>query len=170
MESREGMFEAPIAGMSLTSELGATPWQHPPQYNTVEEALDYYAPRILNPDVKQDLLNVMEMGIPLTTIAQALQMGGTMEGKHTIDVGILVTPVLVEMLAYLADTENAEYKSGLEPRKDKDDISDSEIAVAIRKVPEKMEEMKEAEERDTSEPVEEPLEEAEPKGLMARRA
>ena len=74
------------------------------------------------------------------------------------------------MLAYLADTENAEYKSGLEPRKNKDDISDSEIAVAMRKVPEKMEEMKEAEERDTSEPVEEPLEEAEPKGLMARRA
>jgi hypothetical protein len=165
MKSREGMFEAPIAGMSLTSELGATPWQHPPQYNTVEEALDY-----LNPDVKQDLLNVMEMGIPLTTIAQTLQMGGTMEGKHTIDVGILVTPVLVEMLAYLADTENIEYKSGLEPRKDKDSISDSEIAVAMRKVPEKIEEMKEIEERETSEPVDEPLEQAESKGLMARKA
>ena len=166
MESREGMFEAPIAGMSLTSELGATPWQHPPQYNTVEETLDYYAPRILNPDVKQDLLNVMETGVPLTTIAQALQMGGTMEGKHSIDVGILVTPVLVEMLAYLADTENAEYKSGLEPRTNKDSISDSEIAVAMRRIPEKM---KEVEEQETSEPVDEPLTEAEPKGLMARR-
>ena len=170
MESREGMFEAPIAGMSLTSELGATPWQHPPQYNTVEEALDYYAPRILNPDVKQDLLNVMETGIPLTTIAQALQMGGVMEGKHTIDVGILVTPVLVEMLAYLADTENAEYKSGLEPRKRKDDISDTEISLAMRKASQKMEEVEEEKQEEPEEPKDEPLEEAEPKGLMARRA
>jgi len=89
-----------------------------------------------------------------------------MEGKHSIDVGILVTPVLVEMLAYLADTENAEYKSGLEPRKNKDSISDSEIAVAMRRIPEKM---KEVEEQETSEPVDEPLTEAEPKGLMARR-
>lgn len=166
MESREGMFMAPIPGSGLTAELGATPWQHPPQYTTVEEALDFYAPKILNPNVKDDLLNVMETGIPLTTIAQALQMGGVMEGKHTIDVGILVTPVIVEMLAYLADTEQVEYKTGLEPVKNSDTISDSEIALALSKVPKKMEEAKE--EKVEEEPVEEPVQE-EPMGLMARR-
>ena len=92
-----------------------------------------------------------------------------MEGKHTIDVGILVTPVLVEMLAYLADTENAEYKSGLEPRKRKDDISDTEISLAMRKASQKMEEVEEEKQEEPEEPKDEPLEEAEPKGLMARR-
>ena len=28
-------FNAPIPGQSLTAELGARPWQHPPQYATV---------------------------------------------------------------------------------------------------------------------------------------
>jgi hypothetical protein len=36
----------------------------------------------------------------------------------------------------------------------------------MRRIPEKM---KEVEEQETSEPVDEPLTEAEPKGLMARR-
>ena len=127
MESREGMFEAPIAGMSLTSELGATPWQHPPQYNTVEETLDYYAPRILNADVKQDLISVMETGIPLTTIAQALQMGGVMEGKHTIDTAVLVNPIITEYIKGLADTAGIEYTMDAQESYIDMDVTESDL-------------------------------------------
>ena len=174
MDSAEGMFMAPVPGMGLTEELGATPWQHPPQYATVEEALDFYTPKILNPDMKSDLLNVMEMGVPLTTIAQGLQMGGVMQGKHSIDVGVLVTPVLIELLAYVADTEGAEYHTGLKPaKKDEDKISKTEIGLAMQKIPETVEETERKMEQ--TEPMEEPMEmetepeEAEPMGLMARR-
>lgn len=96
-------IDAPIAGQSLTAELGGRPWQQPPQYKTVEEALDYYIPRITEPTLQDDLMNVIELGIPLTTIADALQSGGVMEGKHSIDVGILILPVLIETLAFLAE-------------------------------------------------------------------
>lgn len=172
MDSVQGMFMSPVPGMGLTEELGATPWQHPPQYATVEEALDFYAPKILNPDAKADLLNVMEMGIPLTTIAQGLQMGGVMQGKHTIDVGVLIMPVLIELLAYVADTEGAKYNTGLGPvKKDKDKITDTEIGLAMQKIPDVVEETERKIEQE--EPMEEPMEtepeEAEPMGLMARR-
>tara|TARA_E500000318_G_C3562556_1_gene214128 strand:- start:428 stop:949 length:522 start_codon:yes stop_codon:yes gene_type:complete len=172
MDSAEGMFMAPVPGMGLTEELGATPWQHPPQYATVEEALDFYTPRILNPDMKPDLLNVMEMGIPLTTIAQGLQMGGVMQGKHSIDVGVLVTPVLIELLAYVADTEGVEYNTGIKSTKiDEDKISDTEIGLAMQKIPDVVEETERKIKQ--PEPMEEPMEtepeEAEPMGLMARR-
>jgi len=171
MANQEGMFMAPIPGQGLTSELGSTPWQHPPQYTTVDEALEFYAPRVLNPDTKDDLLNVMEMGIPLTTIAQALQIGGVMQGKHTIDVGVLVTPVIIEMLAYVGDEAGVEYNTGLEGGKDKDAISESEIGLALQKIPEVMErtEEKMVEEEPMEEPMEMEPEEAEPMGLMARR-
>ena len=42
MEKIEPTFDAPIAGMSLTHELGARPWQKPSQYTTVDEAVQYY--------------------------------------------------------------------------------------------------------------------------------
>ena len=45
------MIDAPIPGQSLTAELGNRPWQKPPQYNTVEEALEYYIPRLTDPDM-----------------------------------------------------------------------------------------------------------------------
>ena len=35
-------IDAPIAGQSLTTEPGNRPWENPPQYTTVEEALEYY--------------------------------------------------------------------------------------------------------------------------------
>ena len=80
----EVMIDAPIAGQSLTAELGNRPWQKPAQYTTVEEALDFYIPRLTDVETQDDLMNVIELGIPLTTIADALQSGGTMDGKHTV--------------------------------------------------------------------------------------
>lgn len=166
-------FNAPIPGQSLTAELGARPWQHPPQYNTVEEAMDFYAPRILEPQFRDQLVDVMELGIPLTTIANSLQSGGVMQGKHTIDVGILIMPVLIEMLSYVGDEEGIEYTIGTEMEdEDQDKFRDSTIAKAMRDVRKKMEQA-------GTEPVEElpetgveeesMAEEPEPTGLMARR-
>ena len=166
-------FNAPIPGQSLTAELGARPWQHPPQYNTVEEAMDFYAPRILEPQFRDQIVDVMELGIPLTTIANSLQSGGVMQGKHSIDVGILIMPVLIEMLSYVGDEEKIEYVVGTEMEdEDKDKFRDSTIAKAMRSVKEKMEEAgKEPIEELPESGVEEESmsEEPAPAGLMARR-
>ena len=105
-------IDGPIAGQSLTFELGNRPWQQPPQYSTVEEALQFYIPRLTNPELLDDLFNVMETGIPLTTIANAMQSSGVMEGKHSLDVGILIMPVLIETMAYLAEEADVEYVEG----------------------------------------------------------
>lgn len=110
----EPTFDAPIPGMSLTHELGARPWQTPPQYTTVEEALDYYIPRFANDDVTDQLMDVLEMGVPVSTVANNIQLAGVMEGKHSVDVGMLVIPVLMELIMYLADQEGIKYNTGME--------------------------------------------------------
>ena len=162
-------FNAPIPGQSLTAELGARPWQHPPQYNTVEEAMDFYAPRILEPQFRGQIVDVMELGIPLTTIANSLQSGGVMQGKHSIDVGILIMPVLIEMLSYVGDEEKIDYVVGTEMQEpEKGKFRDSTIAKALRSVEDKMEEEQPQvpmQEEETTETMGEP----EATGLMARR-
>ena len=159
----EVMIDAPIAGQSLTAELGNRPWQKPPQYTTVEEALDFYIPRLTDVETQDDLMNVIELGIPLTTIADALQSGGTMDGKHTIDVGILIIPVLIETLAYLAEEQGVEYVTGTE--KEVSDVpSSSAVALAIKKIKEKSDEPQEIEEPEVELEPEEPS-----GGLMSRR-
>lgn len=160
-------FDRPIPGMSLTAELGNRPWQQPPQYSTVEEALQYYIPRLTNPELLDQLLDVMETGIPLTTIADAMQTGGVMEGKHSLDVGILIIPVLIETMAYLAEEAGIEYDEGSNIEVDKDSITGSRISLALSKVYEQKEP-----EVTEKEPLEETTEEETPPqgGLMARGA
>lgn len=158
------MIDAPIAGQSLTAELGSRPWQQPPQYTTVEEALDYYIPRILEPTLQDDLMNVIELGIPLTTIADTLQTGGAMEGKHTLDVGLLIIPVLIETLAYLAEEQGIDYVMGTDIEED-DKPSSSAVALAIKKIKAKNNEPVEEEpEKQMEMELEEPS-----GGLMSRR-
>lgn len=159
------MIDAPIAGQSLTAELGNRPWQKPPQYNTVEEALDYYIPRLTDVEMQDDLMNVIELGIPLTTIADTLQSGGAMDGKHTIDVGLLIIPVLIETLAYLAEEQDVEYVMGTE-MDTSDTPSSAAVALAIKKIKEKSGEPEDVEEPEPEVEVE--LEEPSG-GLMSRR-
>jgi len=110
-------LDAPIPGHSLTKELGSRPWQQPAQYTTVEDALDYYIPRLESDEVTEQLLDVLEMGIPVTTVANTMQLSSVMEGKHSVDVGMLILPVLVELIMLIADSAKIEYTSGLEKDK-----------------------------------------------------
>ena len=38
----EPVFDAPIPGSGLTKEVGASPLKNPPQYTTVDEAIEFY--------------------------------------------------------------------------------------------------------------------------------
>ena len=117
MANENPIFNAQIPGESMTHELGARPWQQPAQYTTVEEALDYYIPRFANDDVINQTADVLRMGVPVTTLANTIQLASVMEGKHSIDVGMLVLPVIMEMIMYIAEAEGIDYVSGLEKDK-----------------------------------------------------
>lgn len=110
----EPSFDRPIPGQSLTAELGARPWQTPYQYSTVEDALEYYIPRFANEQVSEQVLDVLEMGVPVTTLANVIQMSNVMNGLHTIDVGMLVLPVIMEMIMLLGDKAGIKYETGLD--------------------------------------------------------
>tara|TARA_R110000824_G_C15151184_1_gene671016 strand:+ start:468 stop:986 length:519 start_codon:yes stop_codon:yes gene_type:complete len=111
----EPTFVAAIPGQSMTAQLGSVPWQKPPKYATVEEALSFYIPKITNPRAVGSILNNLEAGIPVTTMTNVLQINGVMEGLHTIDVGVLISPVLMELIAFVAEEDGIEYDMGTDP-------------------------------------------------------
>jgi hypothetical protein len=166
--AKELQFNAPIPGQMMSAELGSRPFQKPPQYATVDEVMDFYAKRIMSPKLRNNMLDVMEMGVPLTSLANQLQGSGVMMGKHTLDVGILIMPVLVEMLAYIGDEEGIEYDMGMDdPEEDPDKFRDADIYKAIQSVKGKMEKAEDAVEEEPV-PSAEPVVEEKSTGLMAR--
>jgi hypothetical protein len=166
MEEANTLFDAPIPGQSLTKEIGSRPWQQPAKYSSVEDALEHYANKITDPSLNESLLDAVEMGTPITSIAEILVQGSAMEGLHTIDVSILLLPVVMELIAYIADEAEIEYNMGLQGSIEQDIIPESKIALAMNKMKKKMPESEDNEPMET--PEVQPEESQQPTGLMAR--
>ena len=159
----EPIFEAPIPGMALTHEVGGRPWQTPPQYPTVSLAAQYYVTSMQDEVFVENAINLMETGMPITLIANNMQLATVLRGLHTIDVGMLLVPVIMEMLMLIGDRAGVEYTTGME--RDKDiEINDSASEAAFAKFQKEL-----GEDKPQEEVVEEDKQEEEPMGLMARR-
>ena len=160
----EELFDAPIPGMSLTHELGARPWQQPSQFSTVDEAIEYYMASMTTEEFMEQIIDVLEMGVPVTSIANSMQLSSVMEGKHTVDVGMLVVPLLMELIMMLGDSAGIEYETGLQ-NPDKKPLRNTQLAKYALKYKRSLSEI------DVEEMVDAPEEEPDdqPTGLMARR-
>jgi len=161
IEKTEPLLDAPIPGMGLTHELGARPWQQPPQFSTVDEAIEFYMDRMSTEQFMDQVTEVMQLGVPVTAIANSMQLSGVMEGKHTIDVGMLLTPLIMEMLMLIAENADIDYDDGLTEEPD-DKTSNARLEMVRREMKERIDEVEEEPE------VQEPDEQ--PSGLMARRS
>lgn len=164
-EAQQPLFDGPIPGMAMTAELGARPWQSPSQYVTVDDAVEYYLSRMSSEEFTEQLIDVMEMGVPLTTIANTIQMASVMEGKHTVDVGMLVIPLLIEMMMLIGDTADVKYDDGLTEVKE-DKTSEAVLDNVRRKLKKQLSKSKEKV-INNKEEEEESIEK--PSGLMTRR-
>ena len=108
------------------------------------------------------------MGVPIADIANAVQLGMVMDGVHSVDVGILVIPVIIELMMYIGDQANVQYETGLD-KTAKDGISDAKIVNITSKLKQKIEEKDSLPKTKEEKPEVEEKEEDKSVGLMSRR-
>ena len=173
-ELNQPLLDGPIAGQSLTAEINGRPWLNPPQYSTVDEAIEYYLERMSSEEFTDQLVDVLEMGVPVTTLANTIQLGSVMDGVHSVDVGMLVMPFIMEMIMLVGESSGVKYDSGMEnPNKGqtRDTLLNrvrAELETKMRQKEGMLVDEEGAEEQVIEEePMEAPQEE--PMGLMARR-
>lgn len=157
-------FDLPIPGMAMTHELGARPWQSPSQMITVEEGIDFYVSRLTDNKLAGRLLDIIEIGVPLTAIAETLTLGGVMQGLHTIDVAVLVNPVLVELMEGLAKNAEVPYVVG-----DEDETNEPDSALLKKAMSMISKEKNKPEPKEKEQKEEDDMPKVEPKGLMSRK-
>lgn len=117
LPSNAPKLDAPIPGQSLTKELGSRPWEQTPKLGTVEEVIDKYLTIFDDEDMVVDLVNQMDSGIPITTIVSVFTKSGVMSGLHSIDTGLLASPVIIEMMISVAEASKVDYVIGTEKTK-----------------------------------------------------
>lgn len=174
MANKQPVLDAPIPGQSLTAEPKSRPWRRPYRFASVDEAVEFYMPMFEDEIFTGLLVEQMENEVPLTTIAEILTTSNTMEGNHSIDVAVLVAPVLIEAMQYVADVAGIKPVIGTESELYKNLENDSELVRrAVKKVSgstDNLEMMPPAQEMPEEEMTEEQEMPMEPRrGLMAPR-
>ncbi len=96
-------------GISWTAPEKSRPWLQPPQLTDISRVALYYIATISDEEMMDDMLDSLETSIPLAVIAQAMMLNGVSNGVHTLDAGILVMPVIIEMIESLALSHKMKY-------------------------------------------------------------
>lgn len=152
-------FEAVIPGQSLTGpELGAYPWENPPDFPDPDTAFEFIMKGILeNDETLFGIVQCLELGIAPDTIVDAVLLNSFMVGQITPDVAILMRQPLTDLILLVAQEGDVEIK-----RLDEEQVAAKEaLALQIMQEPPEAE----ADRMDEMEP--EADEDTTPRGMMA---
>ena len=92
-------FSAPIPGQSLTDEPGNYPWEHPPKNIDPETIVNDLFMRMTQPEALQEILVMLDAGIPVEAIVRVMVFTGFAEGEFNPDVGFIIIEPLMEAVA-----------------------------------------------------------------------
>jgi hypothetical protein len=172
------MFDRPIPGQSLTTPPKNAPYERPPEVVDPEQALQIHLDHLTNAERMEDAMFFLEMGVDMVTLVEGILRSAVMEGIHTVDVSLIIAPVIHEYIKSTADLLGVEYNEGFEDKQGKERQGYvRNAALAEKKMqslgvePQALVSQMEAPSAEPEMMAEEPMvAEAQPTGLMARRA
>lgn len=151
----------PIPGMSLTSTPGGTPWEQPPMFVELDDVVNYYVEKMTEPKAVENLLKAMKTDAPLTAIANTLIKASMMRGVHSIDVGVIAIPIIVELMKTIGDMNDVGYVVTPEDYEKATDVSEEVVREVLMEAQETVKEKIEGQSQDVAAPR---------KGLMGKGA
>ena len=122
------MFNAPIPGQSLTSEPRNYPWENPPEFANPEEALLFHMDRLKDPSKVKAIAGLLTLGLDVVTLTEGILRGAVAEGRHSVDVSMLIGPIVHEYIVGVADAAGLDYDEGLE----EEDMDVERIKYSVR--------------------------------------
>ena len=133
-------FDAPVAGQSLTDTPKNYPWEHAPQYATVEDASMQVWDGLHKEGTMQKVLVLLEAGLTVEEITKVIVFAGFVEGKFTPDTGLLLTPIVAQMIMAIGKSAGIEK---ININKPKQDDTKELIRTVIKSTPKEVDEKKE---------------------------
>jgi len=98
-EAPNNPFDAPVPGQGMTDKPGNYPWEHPPQYTDTQEATEFVWDKLTEPQFAEQVIGMLDAGIPVEAIGRIIVFSGFTEGKWTPDVAFIITEPIMKMIA-----------------------------------------------------------------------
>lgn len=103
-------LKAPIPGQSLTGTPGGSPWEHPPRFTDVDEALEYLEAKLMSKKNLTQLLILLKSGVSAEAAARTILLAGFMNGLWNVDLILLMAPIAMYMITGLAQAKGIKVK------------------------------------------------------------
>tara|TARA_R110000823_G_scaffold141442_1_gene271283 strand:- start:597 stop:1145 length:549 start_codon:yes stop_codon:yes gene_type:complete len=142
-----------IPGQSLTAEPKNAPYENPPTYTTAEDAVFWHLDRLSSEDKLEALVDAMELGLDVVTLTEGLLRGAVLEGRHTVDISLIIAPVIHEFIKITAENVGIDFDEGIPD--DTEERYSIEYAINSRKAKKLLEEYEEETGKDVT--FEEPV-------------
>ena len=172
------VFNGPIPGQSLTTEPKNAAYERPPEVFDPLEALDAHLNNLSKPEAMEDALYFLELGLDLVTLVEGIVRSAVIEGIHSIDVSLIIAPVIHEHIKAAATKAGINFDEGFDNPDRDEAVQYERDTMRAKKMLKKLREQEgEPEELNMMEEEEPMEEEAEvettdiapaPMGLMAR--
>ena len=118
-------FDTPVPGQSLTDEPGNYPWEHAPQFTDVKEVMDNLYDSLTRPKNAQQLIAMLDAGVPVEAVVRVITFAGFMEGKFNPDVGFTIIEPLMNLVSAIGIRAGVDkLKLSLEDLSNQEFISD----------------------------------------------
>ena len=102
-------MDGPIPGQSLTGEPRNAPWERPPETENPEEAIKHHLTRIGKPKVMNSILDAVDQEFPVSVITEIMLSGAVSQGIHSVDLSLMIAPVVHEYITELLESEGVEF-------------------------------------------------------------
>ena len=128
------VFSAPIPGQSLTDSPKNYPWERPAEITDPREAIKFHIDGINKPEALDNIIEMLQIGVPLNALAETALTTAQMEGIHSVDISLIIGDVIKEELITIAEEAGIDYVTGDEPSEaDVKEKEEQQVLALLRK-------------------------------------
>jgi len=171
------LTDRPIPGQSLTTPPKSAPYERPPETADPRVALKMHLDNLNRPQAIEDIAHFTKLDVDIETLVEGILRSAVMEGMHSIDISLILAPLVHEYIVGSLDVLGVEYNEGFDTTEEEEALRESRNAsLAVRQLekergikpsPMSLEET-EVDKTDAPQIDTPPPQQEQPQGLMAR--
>lgn len=113
-------YDRPIPGQSLTSTPRNAPYERLPEIVDPEDAILVHLSNLNKPEAMEGIIEFVNEGFDIQTLVEGITRSAVLSGIHTIDVSLIIAPVIHEFIRTTLDKVGVEYDEGFDDSDEKE--------------------------------------------------
>jgi hypothetical protein len=107
-------MDGPIPGENYTSDTKNYPWHRPPEYTTLDEAIEASFKKLTEENAAYGVLTMLEMGMTVADMTETFLMSGIGAGKWTPDFALLMAGPISHIIYLMAKGYDIDCDMGID--------------------------------------------------------